>query len=119
MAGWVLVSLTEPRIADPGDPDPGARLGLWSSFQGYMAGSPGMLLFVGAPSMILLVLISGRRTKLPGDEFKVLAGALLLLPVVLLVPVGSWMMIIVQIAVQALFVAFLMPAGRSDREATG
>ncbi|MEV6976408.1 hypothetical protein [Kitasatospora sp. NPDC093806] len=116
LLGWALISLTAPRIFDPANPAPDARLDLWPSFLYYLAAGPGMLLLIGTPSIVLLALIAGRRKKWLAGEFKMLAGSLLLLPVAILIPVGTWPMLLIQVTAQILFTAYLMPPYPANAE---
>ncbi|MFJ9776079.1 hypothetical protein ACIRVF_33395 [Kitasatospora sp. NPDC101157] len=111
--GWMAISLTAPRMSDRAD-GYGARKNLWGSFLGYMEGAPGMFLMIGVPSLILLALISRRRGTSAPDEFRAFAAALLVIPVLGLFPVGTWVMIAIQVVVQILFAAIIMPVARKD-----
>ncbi|MFD7597217.1 hypothetical protein ACFV6D_29820 [Kitasatospora sp. NPDC059812] len=111
MVGWMAVSLTAPRMSDRAG-GYGARKTLWGSFLGYMEGAPGMFLMIGVPSLILLALISRRRGTSAPDEFRAFAAALLVIPALVLFLAGTWVMVAIQVVVQILFAAIIMPVAR-------
>lgn len=111
MVGWMAISLTAPRMSDRAG-GYGARKTLWGSFLGYMEGAPGMFLMIGVPSLILLALISRRRGTSAPDEFRAFSAALLVIPALVLFLVGTWVMVAIQMAVQILFAAIIMPVAR-------
>lgn len=90
------------------------RKNLWGSFLGYMEGAPGMFLMIGVPSLILLVLISGRMGTSAPDEFRAFAATLLVIPVLVLFLVGTWVMVAIQVVAQIIFAAIIMPVARKE-----
>ncbi|MEV7927703.1 hypothetical protein [Kitasatospora sp. NPDC088779] len=71
-----------------------------------------MFLMIGVPSLILLALISRRRGTSAPDEFRAFSAALLVIPALVLFLVGTWVMVAIQMAVQILFAAIIMPVAR-------
>ncbi|MFH8745901.1 hypothetical protein ACH4GK_01360 [Streptomyces rimosus] len=83
----------------------------WATFprEGWYAllGVFGLFAYSGLPSLVIIMLLSGRRTLREQDEFRVLASMLLLIPLVPLLLLG-WRTLFF-VAVQLGFVWWLLP----------
>ncbi|MFH8593995.1 hypothetical protein [Streptomyces rimosus] len=88
--GWVVVWVTFPA----------------EGWYGLLGGF-GLFAYSGLPSLIVIMLLSGRRTLREQDEFRVLASLLLLIPLVPLLLLG-WRALFF-VAVQLGFAWWLLP----------
>ncbi|MEU2951592.1 hypothetical protein [Streptomyces xanthochromogenes] len=107
--GWVVTAALAPPGEDPHQPDTFAEMSRWASFKDYMSASPGMFLLIAVPSLIILLVIGYRGQKMPAEQFRVTTGALLMIPLWVMLVSGSLLLLVVQVVFQGLFAAIMPP----------
>ncbi|MFH8588875.1 hypothetical protein ACH4GP_31590 [Streptomyces celluloflavus] len=99
-----------PAGHDPSRPeDFHAKLSFWDSFLKWLSAGPWTFAWVGLPSLLLLLLISGRSARMESGEFRLLASGLFMIPMLwslLFAPGAVWLLVP---AAQILFTFWLMP----------
>ncbi|MFD7664894.1 hypothetical protein [Streptomyces sp. NPDC059788] len=100
--GWVIVWASIPGRLQ-------REAGVWPFWEEWLLWGGRLFAWFGMPSLVIILLLAGRRTLREQDEFRVLASLLLMIPIVPLMLFAPGCGFFVFPAVQLVFVCYLLP----------
>ncbi|MEV5137354.1 hypothetical protein AB0K71_18360 [Streptomyces syringium] len=106
---WVAIGLVAPRGATAGPDGNFEDRPLWESFQSYMETGLIFFLFVGIPSIFIIVLTGLSRQAMEPPMFRAMVTGLILLPTVFLLFGDVVEELLIQVAAQVVFATLVMP----------
>ncbi|MYT72464.1 MULTISPECIES: hypothetical protein [unclassified Streptomyces] len=106
--GWSVASAISPRALDQSQTDTISHLSFVESFVTYLTYTPTILLYIGGPTLVLVVLLALGQPQLSNGSFRLLSTVVLLLPLWFLLLVGSGGMLLAMAAAQLLYATVLM-----------
>lgn len=113
--GWTVTAILGRPGQDPHHPDAFMEMSRWDSFKDYLSLGPGMFLMIAVPSLIILMVMGYRGQKLAAEQFRVMTGFFLMIPLWFLPFAGGGIILVTQAVVQGSFAA-VMPGPLAPKQ---
>ncbi|MET9364494.1 hypothetical protein ABZX93_26745 [Streptomyces sp. NPDC006632] len=105
--GWIVTAVCGPPGDDPHQPGRFVEMSRFDSFKDYMSAAPGFFLWIGVPSLLILMVMACRARKVPMEQLRVQTGLFLLLPLCFVLVAGGAIIVLIQVVALAGFVALI------------
>lgn len=106
---WIIIGLVAPREADLASDDYFKKLPLWESLLSYLKSGITFFLFIGIPSIFIILLAGLARENMDPPAFRAMVTALILLPTWFLLFGNIVEELLIQVAAQVVFATVVMP----------
>ncbi|MEV6778479.1 hypothetical protein [Streptomyces syringium] len=106
---WILIGLVAPRETDLASDDYFKKLPLWESLLSYLESGITLFLFIGVPSIFIILLTGLARKDMNPPAFRAMVTALILLPTWFLLFGNIVEELLIQVAAQVVFTTLVMP----------